>query len=176
MENKNLQVEALKDDLGKKIQEMMRKNKIRTRFMERLLSMLNMYNTGAHDIDQLFDDLMELAKELSEEEQRAVKENLSDEELAIFDLLLKEDLNPDEREKVRLTAKELLAKLKNEKLVIDWREKESTRAGVKTVILDALYNQLPEPTYSEPECENKGLEVYNFIYEHYKDGLHRPMA
>src|SRR3989344_3795155 len=169
LENKNLQVEALRDDLEKKIVEMMRKNKIRAKFMERLLAMLNLYNTGAHDIDQLFDDLVKLAQELSEEEQRSVKENLTEEELAIFDLLLKEQLSPDEREKVRKTAKELLAKLKQEKLVLDWREKEQTRAGVKTTISDILYDSLPEPTYTEKDCDIKGLEVYNFIFEHYID-------
>lgn len=64
---------------------------------------------------------------------------------------------------------ELLAKLKQEKLVLDWREKESTRAGVKTTISDILYDSLPEPIYSEKDCEIKGIEVYNFVYEHYLD-------
>lgn len=169
LENKNLQVEALRDDLEKKIVDMMKKNKIRAKFMERLLAMLNMYNTGAHDIEQLFDDLVELARELSEEEQRAVKENLSEEELAIFDLLLKENLNPKEKEKVKKTAKTLLVKLKAERLVLDWREKESARAGVKTTISDILYDSLPEPTYSEKDCDIKGLEIYNFIFEHYQN-------
>lgn len=169
LENKNLQVEALKDDLQKKIEQMMKRNKMRAKFMDRLLAMLDTYNSGAHDIDQLFDDLVKLAQELSEEEQRAVKENLTEEELAIFDLLLKENLNPEEREKVRKTAKDLLAKLKQEKLVLDWREKESTRAGVKTTIYDVLYDSLPEPTYKEKDCDIKGLEVYNFVYEHYQD-------
>jgi hypothetical protein len=41
--------------------------------MERLLAMLNFYNSGAHNIDQLFDNLIELAKDLSEEEQQAQK-------------------------------------------------------------------------------------------------------
>ncbi len=169
IENKNLQVEALRDDLEKKIIDMMKKNKIRAKFMDRLLAMLNVYNTGAHDIDQLFDDLVELAKELSEEEQRAVKENLTEEELAIFDLLQKDNLNPDEREKVKKIAKDLLAKLKHEKLVIDWREKEIARAGVKTTISDILYDSLPEPTYSKQDCDSKGVEIYNFVYEHYHD-------
>lgn len=168
LENKNLQVEALKDEIEKKITEMMKKNKMRARFMERFTKLLDMYNSGAHDIDQLFDDLVELAKELSEEEQRSVKENLTEEELAIFDLLQKDQLNPDERDRVKKTAKELLAKLKEEKLVIDWREKEIARAGVKTTISDVLYDSLPEPTYTEKDCEIKGNEVYNFVFEHYR--------
>lgn len=169
METKNLQLEYLKDEVEKKIIEMIKKNKIRARFMERFTKLLETYNTGAHDIDQLFDDLIDLAKELSEEEQRAIKENLSEEELAIFDLLLKDNLNPSERGKVRKASQNLLTKLKQEKLVLDWREKEITRSGVKTIISDILYEELPEPAYTEKECELKGLEVYNFIYEHYRD-------
>lgn len=169
LENKNLQTECMRAELEQKIKEMMKRNKKRGRFMERLNSILQQYNSGAHDIDQLFDDLVDLAKSLDEEDQRAVKENLSEEELAIFDLLLKENLNPDEVEKVRKASHELLAKLKTEKLVLDWREKESARAGVKTTIVDILYNSLPEPTYTQQECDAKGLEVYNFVYERYRE-------
>lgn len=169
LENKNMQVESLKAELEQKIADMVKKNKKRLRFMARLDSLLSEYNSGAHDIDQLFEDLVELAKDLSEEEQRAIKENLTEEELAIFDLLLKNDLNPDETEKVRKTARELLSKLKAEKLVLDWREKEQTRSGVKTTIFDLLYDALPEPIYTQKECDYKSAEVYNFVYEHYLD-------
>lgn len=169
LENKNLQAESMRAELEKKITDMMKRNKKRARFMDRLNSILQEYNSGAHDIDQLFDDLVDLAKTLNEEEQRAVRENLTEEELAIFDLLLKENLNPDEVEKVRSVAHEILRKLKEEKLVPGWREWEPTRAGVKITISDVLYSKLPEPSYTEGECEEKGLEVYNFVYEHYKD-------
>lgn len=172
LENKNMQVECLSAELEQKIKDMVKRNKLRARFMERLNVILADYNSGAHDIDEIFNALVELANGLSEEEQRAVKENLSEEELAIFDLLLKADLNPAEADKVKATARELLNKLKVEKLVIDWREWESTRAGVKTTILDVLYKELPEPAYAETECASKGLEVYNFVYEHYQDAEH----
>lgn len=172
LENKNLQVEALCAELEQRINDMVKRNKKRAKFMERLNALLQEYNSGAHDIDQVFDDLVDLAKSLNEEEQRAVKEGLTEEELAIFDLLLKESLNPNEVEKIRIVARELLSKLKVEKLVIDWREWELTRAGVKTTIRDVLYADLPEPAYTEQDCEAKGLEVYNFVYEHYKDAEH----
>lgn len=135
--------------------------------MDRLNSLLDDYNSGAHDIDQLFEDLVKLANDLTEEENRAIKENLSEDELAIFDLLIKENLSDDEVAEVKKTARALLDKLQQEKLVLDWREKESTRAGVKNTIYDVVYGQLPEPTYTELDCEQKGLEVYNFVYERY---------
>lgn len=168
LENKNLQVEEMKGELEKKIEEMMKKNKKRAKFMERLVALLQEYNSGAHDIDQLFDNLVDLAKDLNEEEQRAVRENLSEEELAILDLLVKENLNPDEVASIKNTTRELLENLRP-LLVPHWRDFEANRAGVKIAISDLLFAELPEPTYSEEECELKGFEIYNFVYEHYSD-------
>jgi type I restriction enzyme, R subunit len=169
VENKNLEAEGLRAELEQKITDMVKRNRTRAPFMDRLSAILKDYNNGAHDIDQFFDDLVDLAKSLGEEEQRAVKEGLSEEELAIFDLLLKDQLNPDEVARVRVVARELLAKLKAERLVAEWREFEPLRAGVRTTISDILYADLPEPIYSQTDCEAKKLEVYNFVYEHYRD-------
>ncbi|MDA0987200.1 MAG: HsdR family type I site-specific deoxyribonuclease [Bacteroidetes bacterium] len=165
---KNLQAESLSGELKNKIEEMVRRNRKRAKFLERLNKLLKDYNSGAHDIDQLLIDLVSLAKDLSEEEQRSVKEGLNEDELAIFDLLRKENLNPNETAKVRLVAKELLENLRP-KLVPSWRDFEPLRAGVKITISDILFPKLPEPVYTENDCENKGLEVYNFVYENYRD-------
>ena len=135
--------------------------------MDRLNSLLDEYNSGAHDIDKLFDDLVELAKDLTAEEERCIKENLTDDELAIFDLLVKDELSESEIMQVKKASRALLEKLQTEKLVLDWREKEPTRAGVKNTIFNIVYSTLPEPTYTEVDCEQKGLEVYNFVYERY---------
>ena len=167
-DNKNLQVEAMSAELEQKITEMVKRNKKRAKFMERLVSLLQEYNSGAHDVDQLFDDLVALAKDLNEEEQRAIKENLNEDELAIFDLLVKENLNPEEVASIKGATHELLINLKP-LLVPHWRDFETNRAGVKIAISDLLFNELPEPTYTERECELKGFEVYNFVYEHYQD-------
>ncbi|MBP7740639.1 type I restriction endonuclease subunit R [Candidatus Woesebacteria bacterium] len=175
LENKNIQVEQMKSELKDKIEEMVRRNKKRLKFMDRLTSLLDEYNSGAHDIDKLFDDLVKLARELDNEEQRAVKENLSEDELAIYDLLMKDDLGEDEVEKVKKTARTLLEKIQEEKLVLDWRDKEPTRAAVKDTIYDVVYSYLPEPTYTEKDCDIKGLDVYNFIYERYGNNFQQNM-
>jgi len=168
LENKNIQVDAICAELEQKIKEMVKRNKKRAKFMERLVSLLQEYNSGAHDVDQLFDGLIALAKDLSEEEQRAVKEDLSEDELAIFDLLVKENLNPDEVAVIKGATHELLTNLQP-LLVPHWRDFETNRAGVKIAISDLLFIKLPEPTYTEKECELKGFEVYNFVYERYQD-------
>ncbi|MEO8665774.1 MAG: type I restriction enzyme endonuclease domain-containing protein, partial [Ignavibacteria bacterium] len=168
LDNKNIQAESLSAELKEKIEEMVKRNKKRAKFMERLNTLLETYNTGAHDIDKLLTDLMDIAKDLTVEEQRAVKEGLSEDELAIFDLLRKDNLNPDETATVRSVAKELLEQLKS-KLVPGWRDFEPLRAGVKITISEVLYPRLPEEVYTVDDCEYKGLEVYNFVYEKYSD-------
>ena len=168
LENKNLLAEDLGAELKQKIDDMVQRNRTRSKFMDRLNSLLKVYNDGAHDIDQLLTDLVELAKDLNIEEARSVTLGLTDDELAIFDLLRKEDLNPDEEKEVRSVAKEILVKLK-EKLVPGWRDFEPLRAGVNIAISDILFPRLPVQAYSEEECAYKGLEVYNFVYERYPD-------
>jgi len=168
LENKNLQVESISTELKKKIEEMVRRNKTRSKFMERLMSLLKEYNSGAHDVNKLFEDLVNLAKDLDIEEQRAVKENLSENELAIFDLLIKENLNPEDVSKIKNASHELLTNLKP-LLVPHWRDFETNRSGIKEFISQLLFSKLPDPTYTEKECEQKGFEIYNFVYEHYQD-------
>lgn len=166
-DTKNIEAEALSAELEEKIKEMVRKNKLRKHFLDRLNKLLSEYNTGAHDLDHFFDQLVQLAKELSEEDRRAMSENLSEEELAVFDILRKESLNPAEVDHVKKVAKQLLAKLKTEKLVLDWKRREETRADVKITIRDMLYDELPEPTYSEPDCEDRTQKVYFHVYDNY---------
>ena len=168
-ENKNIAAESLSAELEEKIKEMTRKNKLRKRFLDRLNSLIHEYNSGSRDLDSFFEELVALAKELSKEDARAIKENLTEEELAIFDLLVKEKLNPDEVEQVKKVAQELLAKLKTEKFVLDWKRKEETRADVKITIRDMLYDNLPEPAYSEQDCEDRTQKVYFHIYDNYVD-------
>jgi type I restriction enzyme, R subunit len=168
-DTKNIEAEHLSAELEEKIKEMIRKNKLRKHFLDRLNKLLYEYNAGSHDLDIFFDQLVELAKELSVEDARAVSESLTEEELAVFDILRKENLNPAETDQVKKVAKELLAKLKAEKLVLDWKRKEETRADVKITIRDILYDELPGPTYTEPDCEDRTQKVYFHVYDNYVD-------
>jgi len=169
-DTKNIEAEELSAELEEKIKEMVRKNKLRKRFLDRLNRLLHEYNSGSHDLESFFDQLVELAKDLSEEDRRAIQENMNEEELAIFDLLKKDPLNPDEIESVKAVAKELVTKLRMEKLALDWKKKEETRADVKVTIRSVLYDKLPEPTYSEEDCEDRTQKVYLHVYDSYVDG------
>lgn len=81
---------------------------------------------------------------MNDEEKRTVRENLSEEELALFDILTRPEpkLTNKEEQPVKKVSQELLKKLKWEKLVIDWLLRQ-TRAAVLEVI-EVTTDQLPE--------------------------------
>ncbi len=166
--NKIVQAEELKTELENKINDMIAKNKTRERFMVRLTKMLDEYNHGSMTIDELLNSLVDLAKDLSVEEVRAISENLSEYELAIFDLIRKDDLTSLETDQVKNASRELLNTLKD-KLVPGWREFDPLRSGVKIAINNVIYPKLPEKIYSEIECQRLSTEIYQFVYERYPD-------
>lgn len=74
-------------------------------------------------------------------------------------------LSDKEKDEVKRVAKELLAKLKAEKLVLDWRLKTQTKADVERTIRD-FYIKLPK-AYSPDLKKDKRVKTYAHIYENY---------
>jgi type I restriction enzyme, R subunit len=109
-----------------------------------------------------------LTQELNTEEQRHIAEQLTEEELAVFDLLTRPDMQLSEKEKdeVKKVARGLLETLKHEKLVLDWRKKQQERAKVLTAVRDILDRGLPR-AYTKDLYERKCDEVYQHIYDSY---------
>jgi type I restriction enzyme R subunit len=64
---------------------------------------------------------------------------------------------------VKRIARELLETLKKEKLVLDWKKKQQTRAGVKLTIEKEL-DYLPE-IYSKEIYNQKCDLVYKYVYD-----------
>jgi len=114
--------------------------------------------------------LISIACSLDKKEKRGIAENLSEEELAIFYLLTRPTikLSKKEHEQVKKVTKELLDTLKAERLVLDWRKQQKTRAAVRVAIFDAL-EQLPEP-YTNELYDRKCELVYQHVYEMYLGG------
>ena len=90
---------------------MLRLNKSRINYSEKFQQMIDEYNAGSRNVERFFADLVEFARELNIEDKRALSEKLTEEELAIFDLLTKPEITLTEKEKVEIkkVAKELLA-------------------------------------------------------------------
>ncbi len=148
---------------------MLRLNKSRMNYLDKFQQMIDEYNAGSRNVEIFFADLVEFAQELNIEDKRAISENLAEEELAIFDLLTKPDITLTEKEKLEIkkVAKELLSTLKQEKLVLDWRRRQQTKAAVKVAIEDIL-DRLPD-SYSTEAYQRKCQEVYQHVYECYSE-------
>lgn len=75
-------------------------------------------------------------RQLSDEEKRHVALGLTEEELAIFDLLTKPapKLTWKEEQQVKKVARDLLDVLKREKLVLDWRKRQHIRSCLRWII------------------------------------------
>lgn len=164
---KNTVTESLVNAIESKLSQMVDLNRTRIDYMEKFQKMINEYNSGACDKDAFFENLMTFIKELNDEDKRGMKEGLSDEELAIFDLLTKPDmkLDPKELQKVKGVARDLLKRLKEEKLVLDWRKRMQSRALVKLCIEDTL-DQLPR-AYTKELYQQKCEALYHHIFESY---------
>lgn len=142
---------------------MARLNKSRMDFLEKLQEMIEEYNSGACNVEEFFRQLVLFAAQLQEEEKRGIAEQLSEEELAIFDLLMKPEieLSKKERKKVKSVARELLELLKAERLVLDWRKRQQSRAAVKLAIEEEL-DQLPE-AFTEELYQQKCSAAYQHV-------------
>jgi len=84
----------------------------------------------------------------------------------ILDLLYKPDLTANEKKQVKLVAKRLLAVLKKEKLVLDWRKRQQTRADVVLTIRNILDDGLPR-SYTPAVYQQKCGLVYHHVYDAY---------
>src|SRR6266487_1806585 len=103
---------------------------------------------GAANIETWFAKLTAFAQRLSDEEKQGIAEQLSEEELAIFVLLTKPEIKlakAEERE-VKKVARQLLETLKREKLVLDWKKRQATRAAVRYTV-ETLLDHLPGCTH-----------------------------
>ena len=170
--SKRTAVQSIKATVEKKLAAMLARNPFRADFQRRYEEIVAAYNSekDRQTIEQTFETLLKFIEELSGEEERAVREGLDEESLAIYDLLKKPALSKAETGKVKAVAKSLLDKLKVGKLSVDhWREKQTTRDGVRKAIFDFLFSEttgLPS-AYSEGEIGERTDAVYRHVYEVY---------
>ncbi|MDB4770777.1 type I restriction endonuclease subunit R [bacterium] len=164
---KHTEAEKLKKAVGNKLQDMAKRNKTRASLIEKFKKLIDEYNKGL-DVNAFFAKLTDFVRELSAEEKRGVSEQLSEEELALFDILTKPefDLTDKEKEQVKKVARTLLQTLKEAKLVLDWRRKQKARAGVYVTVRNML-DELPR-AYTAEMYQKKVDTVYQHVYDSYQ--------
>jgi len=167
--HKNTDLEALKAAIAAKLEKLVRLNRTRADFAEKFESLIESYNNGSRNIEQLFEELLKLSNSLDNEQERHVRENLTEEELVIFDILTRPapELSTVERDEVKKVAKDLLSRLK-QLLVLNWRQKSAARSTLKLAIEDTLDSGLPR-AYTPEIYNQKCFALFEHVYESYPE-------
>jgi type I restriction enzyme, R subunit len=170
---KNTTVQCLKNEVEKRLRQMILRNPLRIDFYRKYQEIVEEYNheKDRPTIEETFAALLKFVEALDTEEKRSVREGLDEENLALFDLLLKPELSTRDRNRIKEVAKSLLGALKVEKLRVDqWREKEATRAAVRGFIHDFLWNEktgLSLEAYTPEDVKTKAEMVFSHFFMQY---------
>lgn len=174
-DNQPIAVQSLKDRLEGQLSRMLRDNPFRVDYYERYQRIIEEYNSGKEygAVKEIFDKLVDFYSDLSEESKRAVREELNEDELAVFDMLGR-DKKISDKEKVELKniAKQLLERLKdNEFRIIHWADKEQTASAVRVVIKNYLFDKLPFPAFGDGDIDERTEVLFAFFKVRYREGM-----
>lgn len=162
MRQKNYAVDLLIKLLNDEIKIKMRKNPFRYKSLyEMLKKLIETYNVKLINTVDVIDELIEIAKEVKKKMDEGKKLNLTEEELAFYDMLLGKDIFENEDE-IKFIAKEVIKKLGNFIKVVDWNKKESLRAKIRWAIKEILINVVNERVEYE-KIESVAKEIYEHI-------------
>ncbi len=166
--SRNIELERLKAAIRFQLEQMIRLNKHRVDFLEKFEELIDSYNAGSRNIDELFRELLRFSKDLSDEQKRHVRENLSEEELVIFDILTRPEpkLSDAEKNEVKKVACQLMERIKG-LLVIGWKQTVQSRARIKVEIQKTLDAGLPNRAYPKEIYDRKCSAVFEHVYENY---------
>ena len=172
VKKKNLVLKDLEELIRMKLDKMLFANPERINYYERYQQIIDDYNSEQDraTIEKTFMDLMDLANNMNQEEQRYVREGFaSDEELSLYDMLLRENLSKNDIKKLKEVAAILLQKIKAKISELDhWTDKQETKAAVDNLIRDTLWAQLPE-CYDEVSISVYRQQIYEYVYTRYKE-------
>lgn len=167
VKHKNLLFNDLGEFIERSLDRLVAANPNRRDYFERYRQIIEEYNSGKDrtNIEKTFEALIQLVKELSEEESRYIREGFTtDDELAIFDLLKKDNPNKADIKKLKSTATEMYTKITEAISRMDhWTDKDETTAEIQNLIRDILWRELPE-SYDERQIEVCRGDVFEYVY------------
>ena len=136
MPHRNLAVELLQKLLKGEVSTRRRKNVVQARsFAEMLDQTLRRYQNRAIEAAQVIEELIELAKEMREANERGERLGLSEDELAFYDALETNDsaVQVLGDETLRAIAQQLVETVRNN-VTIDWTLRENVRAHLRVLV------------------------------------------
>lgn len=165
---KNSALKDIRDLVEAKLATMLARNPLRMDYYKKYQVIVADYNREKDraTVEQTFAALLKLVEEMDEEAERHVREGLTEDELAMFDMLVKENISNADRERVKQASKGLLASLQAQLSTMpNWTKTAATRAEVRTAILDHLYMTLPRPPFTDAEADELAERLYGFVFQ-----------
>ena len=168
VQHKATALQDIREIVEQKLADMLARNPLRMDYQQKYEDIVADYNREKDrvTVEETFRELTELMYELDAEQKRAVEEGLNEDELAIFDMLRKDDLGRTDRERVKQASRDLLTAIKARLAELDrfW-EKEQTKAEMKVFILDEVFVSLPTPTFTSEEKTTIASNVYDHVWQ-----------
>ena len=151
---------------------MLAANPSRINFYEKYQQIISDYNKEQDrvTIENTFEELMKLSNDLEEEEKRYIREGFeNDEQLSLYDVLMKDNLTKEDIKKIKKVAKELLEKIKTLLSQMDHPfDKDETKATLNITIRDILWRRLPD-SYPDESIIFYRDAVYNYFRQRYSN-------
>ncbi len=169
---KNIEITDLRAFLQHKLELMLQQNATRSDFAQRLQQIIDAYNSGGSSTENSYEELIKFTEDLRAEEERHIREGLTEDELELFDLLKKDKMTQEETQKVRLAAKSLLRRLLEEQpkvLVQDWYKDTQTKKMVRSAVEKVLDSNLPE-SYDRVLFREKCDNVFYLMLDYANHG------
>ena len=135
-ENKNLQIEVLRKLLNDEIKTKARKNQIKyASFKEMIEKVINQYHNRAITSAEVIKHLIDLAKEMQHMDKRAQELNLTEEEVAFYDIVRQGREAMLNDEEVKEISRELVRIIKSKTQgQVDWTIKENIKASIRATV------------------------------------------
>ena len=133
---RNLALEVLKKLLNDEIKTRSKRNLVQSRLFSQMLEeSIRKYQNRSIETAQIIQELIDLAKDMREANERGEKLGFTDEELAFYDALEVNDsaVKVLGDETLRIIARELVDTVRKN-TSIDWTVKESVRAKLRTMV------------------------------------------
>lgn len=148
LKGKNLALELLRKLILEQVRVYKRTNVVKSdKFSDIIKQLMNKYLNGLLTNEQVIEELLKLAKQITTEHKEGEKYGLTPEEFAFYDALTKPENVKDFYENDQLVAltRELTDTLRRNK-TIDWQRRSSARAKMRTIIKRLLktYKYPPE--------------------------------
>lgn len=172
-EFKHIEIADLRAFIEAKLQQLLERNITRVGFAERYQRIVEQYNSGGAATEISYEDLINFTRDLNEEEERHIREGLTEQELELFDLMKKDKITKAEEVALKNAAQMLLKRLREEKpvvLVQNWEKDQQSQVRVKTAIEEVLDKNIPE-TYDRLTFKQVCDRIYNLIFEKAVNGL-----